>query len=86
MGDQYRDQRTYVMAPMTLSKNVPLPPRKGAIAPEYLEAYAEADAQVGQPNPRFKQSSIYTSHYLTVRTTLVGVEALSDAELDLMIF
>ena len=71
---------------MSLSQNTSLPPRQGAIAPEYLEAYAEADAQVGQPNPRFKQSSIYSSRYLTVRIALVGMEALSDAELDLMIF
>ncbi|NER82231.1 MAG: hypothetical protein F6K42_22245 [Leptolyngbya sp. SIO1D8] len=71
---------------MTVSKNTPLPPRNGAIAPEYLEAYAEADAQVGQPNPRFKQSSIYTSRYLAIRTDLVGIDGLSDTELDLMIF
>lgn len=74
---------------MTVSKDTPetsLPPRKGAIAPEYLEAYAEADAQVGQPNPRYKQCSIYTSRYLAVRTNLVGVEGLSDAEWDLTIF
>jgi hypothetical protein len=71
---------------MTLSKDTTLPPRKGAIAPEYLEAYAEADAQVGQPNPRFKQCSIYTNRYLAVRTELVGLERLTDAELDLMIF
>jgi hypothetical protein len=73
---------------MTVSKNTYLSPRHGAIAPapEYLEAYAEADAQVGSPNPRFKQSSIYTRRYLAVRTELVGIEALSDAELDLMIF
>ncbi len=71
---------------MTVSKNMFLPRRQGAIAPEYLEAYAEADAQVGQPNPRFKQSSIYTSRYLAIRTQLVDVEELSDSELDLMIF
>ena len=71
---------------MTVSKDRSLPARQGAIAPEYLEAYAEADAQTGQPNPRFKQSSIYTSRYLTIRTELVGSDALSDAELDLMIF
>ena len=71
---------------MTVSKNTSLPSGKGAIAPEYLEAYAEADAQAGQPNARFKQSSIYTSRYLTVRTSLVGIEGLSDAELDLKIF
>ncbi|MBE7385331.1 MAG: hypothetical protein F6J95_028520 [Leptolyngbya sp. SIO1E4] len=71
---------------MTVSKDTSMPPRKGAIAPEYLEAYAEADAQAGRPNPRFKQSSIYTRCYLAVRTELVGVDGLSDAELDLMIF
>ncbi|MEM9002785.1 MAG: hypothetical protein AAGE59_04560 [Cyanobacteria bacterium P01_F01_bin.86] len=67
-------------------RSTSLPPRQGAIAPEYLEAYAEADAQVGQPNPRFKQSSIYASRYMTVRIALVGFEALSDTELDLTIF
>jgi hypothetical protein len=71
---------------MTLSKDTALPPRKGAIAPEYLEAYAEADAQTGQPNPRFKRCSIYTNRYLAMRTELVGLERLSDTELDLMIF
>ena len=71
---------------MTASKKTFLPPRTGAIAPEYLEAYAEADAQVGLPNPRFKRSSIYTSRYLTVRKHLVGFDGLNDAELDLMIF
>lgn len=73
---------------MTVSKDTSLPPRNGAVAPapEYLEAYAEADAQVGQPNPRFKQSSIYTNRYLAIRTSLVGEEGLSDAELDLLIF
>ena len=71
---------------MPLSQNTPLPPRQGAIAPEYLEVYAEADAQVGLPNPRFKQSSLYTTYYLTTRIALVGEEALSDAELDLTIF
>ena len=71
---------------MTVSKDMSLPRRQGAIAPEYLEAYAEADAQVGQPNPRFKQSSIYTNRYLAMRTELVGVEGLNDSELDLMIF
>ncbi|MDB9525309.1 hypothetical protein PN498_04865 [Oscillatoria sp. CS-180] len=71
---------------MTLSKDTFLPPRKGAIAPEYLEAYAEADAQTGQPNPRFKQSSIYTSRYLAERTKLVDFENLTDTELDLLAF
>ncbi|NEQ47119.1 MAG: hypothetical protein F6K00_27695 [Leptolyngbya sp. SIOISBB] len=71
---------------MTVSQDMPLPRRQGAIAPEYLEAYAEADAQVGLPNPRFKQSKIYTRRYLAMRTRLVGVEELTDTELDLLIF
>lgn len=57
-----------------------------AIAPEYLEAYAEQDAIAGQPNPRFKQSSIYCNRYLQVRINQVGSENLTDAELDLTIF
>ena len=53
---------------------------------EYLEAYAEQDAIAGQPNPRFKQSSIYCNKYLNVRIDLVGVDELTDAEWDLTIF
>lgn len=71
---------------MAVSNEMFLPRRQGAIAPEYLEAYAEADAQVGQPNPRYKQSSIYTRRYLAIRTLLVSIDELSDGELDLMIF
>ncbi len=71
---------------MIVSQDMSLPRRQGAIAPEYLEAYAEADAQVGQPNPRFKQSKIYTRRYLAMRTRLIGVEELTDTELDLLIF
>lgn len=74
------------MTPSSQAPETFLPPRQGAIAPAYLKTYAEADAQVGCPNPRFKQSSIYGSHYLTVRTAIVGLEDLSDAELDLMTF
>lgn len=57
-----------------------------AIAPEYLEAYAEQDAQAGRPNPRFKQSSIYSSRYLATRANLVGLDQFSDAEWDLTLF
>ncbi|WP_204140567.1 hypothetical protein [Halomicronema sp. CCY15110] len=71
---------------MTTSQEMSLPRRPVAIAPEYLEAYAEADAQAGQPNPRFKQSKIYTHRYLAVRMRLVDFENLTDTELDLMIF
>jgi hypothetical protein len=73
---------------MTVSHDTSRSPRHGAIAPtpEYLEAYAEADAHAGLPNPRFKQCSIYTSRYLAIRTHLVGIEGLTDAELDLTLF
>ncbi|QQE64100.1 hypothetical protein GFS31_07780 [Leptolyngbya sp. BL0902] len=57
-----------------------------AIAPEYLEAYAEQDALAGRPNPRFKQSSIYCSRYLAIRAELVGPDQFSDAEWDLTLF
>ena len=57
-----------------------------AIAPEYLEAYAEQDAIAGRPNPRFKQSSIYCSRYLQVRADQIGPENFTDAEWDLTIF
>ncbi|MBD0268252.1 MAG: hypothetical protein ICV77_08150 [Cyanobacteria bacterium Co-bin8] len=62
------------------------PTQPKAIAPEYLEAYAEQDAIAGRPNPRFKQSSIYCSRYLQVRVDQVGPESLTDAEWDLTIF
>ena len=55
-------------------------------APEYLEAYAEMDAQSGRPNARYKQSSIYCNRYLQVRVRLVGEEGLTDTEWDLTIF
>jgi hypothetical protein len=61
-------------------------PKTLAIAPEYLEAYAEQDAHLGRPNPRFKQSSIYCSRYLATRAALVGPDGLTDAEWDLTIF
>ena len=52
---------------MSFSKSHPVPKaRIVAIAPEYLEAYADADAREGCPNPRFKSSSIYCSRYLAV--------------------
>lgn len=56
------------------------------IEPEYLEMYAECDAIAGQPNPRYKQSSIYCNRYLSLRVKLVGTALLTDAELDLTIF
>ncbi|MDJ0705615.1 MAG: hypothetical protein QNJ46_20250 [Leptolyngbyaceae cyanobacterium MO_188.B28] len=56
------------------------------IEPEFLEMCAECDAIVGQPNPRYKQSSIYCNHYLRIRVKLVGSEKLTDTELDLTIF
>jgi hypothetical protein len=71
---------------MSLSKSPSAQGPTQAIAPEYLEAYAELDAQEGYPNPRFKQSSIYCSRYLAVRTELVGPDNFSDDEWDLTIF
>jgi len=71
---------------MSLSKAPSAQSQSRAIAPEYLEAYAEADAQEGCPNPRFKSSSIYCSRYLAVRADLVGPEGFSDTEWDLTIF
>ena len=56
------------------------------IEPEYLEMYAECDAIAGQPNPRYKQSSIYCNRYLSIRVNLVGADNLTDTELDLTIF
>ncbi|GAB4229896.1 MAG: hypothetical protein Kow00121_58740 [Elainellaceae cyanobacterium] len=61
-------------------------PQKMTSRHEYLEAYAEQDAILGSPNPRYKQSSIYSSKYLDVRVRLVGTEGLTDAEWDLTIF
>jgi hypothetical protein len=53
---------------------------------EYLEAYAEQDATLGRPNPRYKQSTIYCNKYLEVRSDLVGSENFTDDEWDLTIF
>ena len=53
---------------------------------EYLEMTAECNAIIGQPNPRYKQSSIYCNRYLSIRVNLVGADNLTDAELDLTIF
>ena len=53
---------------------------------ECLEAYARQDAILGSPNPRYKQSTIYCSAYLEMRSQLVGTEAFTDAEWDLTIF
>lgn len=71
---------------MTVSRQEPFPAPRLAIAPEYLEAYAEQDAIAGHPNPRFKSSSIYCHRYLAIRVDLVGPECLTDDELDLTIF
>jgi hypothetical protein len=71
---------------MSTSNSLSIHANTRAIAPEYLEAYAEQDARAGCPNPRFKQSSIYCSRYLAVRADLVGPEHFSDAEWDLTIF
>jgi hypothetical protein len=71
---------------MSFSKAPSAQSQSRAIAPEYLEAYAEADAREGFPNPRFKSSSIYCSRYLAVRAELVGPDGFSDAEWDLTIF
>lgn len=71
---------------MSIPESHPRPLNTQAIAPEYLEAYAEQDAQAGRPTPRFKRSSIYCSRYLAVRADLVGPEQFSDAEWDLTLF
>lgn len=52
----------------------------------HLEAYAEQDALLGSPNPRYKQSSVYCNKYLDVRIQIVGTEGLTDDEWDLTIF
>lgn len=51
-----------------------------------IEAYAEQDAILGSPNPRYKQSTIYSNKYLAVRLQLIDSDMLTDAELDLSIF
>ncbi len=52
----------------------------------HLESYAEQDALLGSPNPRYKQSSVYCNKYLDVRIQMVGTEGLTDDEWDLTIF
>ena len=51
-----------------------------------LKGYAEQDAVLGSPNPRYKQCKIYCDRYLDIRVKLVGTEGLNDADLDLTIF
>lgn len=75
---------------MTPTRSMSLPSLEVSepVATHYsrIEAYAEQDAILGSPNPRYKQSTIYCNTYLAVRLQLVDADALTDAELDLSIF
>ena len=53
---------------------------------DLLRGYAEQDALLGSPNPRYKQCKVYCDCYLDLRIRLVGTEGLSDADWDLTIF
>lgn len=54
--------------------------------PSLLRGYAEQDAVLGSPNPRYKQCKLYSDRYLEVRVKLVGTDGLTDTDLDLAIF
>ncbi|MEL6139225.1 MAG: hypothetical protein AAFR42_17690 [Cyanobacteria bacterium J06628_6] len=53
---------------------------------ERLRQYAEQDARLGSPNPRYKQCKLYCDRYLDVRIGLVGTDGLTDTDWDLTIF
>ena len=53
---------------------------------DLLRHYAEQDARLGSPNPRYKQCKLYCDRYLDVRVSLVGTEGLTDTDWDLTIF
>ena len=53
---------------------------------DWLKGYAEQDAILGSPNPRYKQCKVYCDRYLDVRVRLVGTDGLTDADWDLTIF
>ncbi|MEO0540862.1 MAG: hypothetical protein AAFZ80_08355 [Cyanobacteria bacterium P01_A01_bin.105] len=53
---------------------------------ELLRQYAEQDARLGSPNPRYKQCKLYCDRYLDTRVKLVGTEGLTDTDWDLTIF
>jgi len=63
------------------SELAPLPSRN-----DRLRQYAEQDARLGSPNPRYKQCKLYCDRYLDVRVSLVGIEGLTDTDWDLTIF
>ncbi len=53
---------------------------------DLLRQYADQDARLGSPNPRYKQCNVYCDRYLDVRISLVGTDGLTDTEWDLTIF
>ena len=53
---------------------------------DLLKGYAEQDAILGSPNPRYKQCKVYCDRYLDIRVRLVGTDGLNDADWDLTIF
>ena len=53
---------------------------------DLLKGYAEQDAILGSPNPRYKQCKVYCDRYLDVRVRLMGTDGLTDADWDLTIF
>ncbi len=53
---------------------------------DLLKGYAEQDAILGSPNPRYKQCKVYCDRYLDIRVRLVGTDGLTDADWDLTIF
>ncbi|MEM9906316.1 MAG: hypothetical protein AAF921_14960 [Cyanobacteria bacterium P01_D01_bin.44] len=60
--------------------------RSVATRADLLRIYAEQDARLGSPNPRYKQCKLYCDRYLDVRVQLVGTDGLNDTDWDLTIF
>ncbi|MGD1854160.1 MAG: hypothetical protein ACFB2W_07895 [Leptolyngbyaceae cyanobacterium] len=53
---------------------------------DLLKGYAEQDAILGSPNPRYKQCKVYCDRYLNIRVQMVGTDGLTDTDWDLTIF
>ncbi|MEO1404663.1 MAG: hypothetical protein AAFV72_25920 [Cyanobacteria bacterium J06635_1] len=60
--------------------------RNVATRADLLRIYAEQDAMLGSPNPRYKQCKLYCDRYLNIRVQLVGTDGLNDTDWDLTIF
>jgi hypothetical protein len=71
---------------MPISEETPVISQTALDRANLLKGYAEQDALLGSPNPRYKQCKLYCDRYLDIRVQLVGTEGLTDTEWDLTIF